>query len=304
MNNTILPMGTATIYTVSTGNYKYGAFALINSVRNLGLNNPIVIGTDMHLPELENIEGITQIVLNSDWNGLNLKSVLILEHPAEHFIFFDADIILTHPDFIPELERLLSLNKFIACIDGIVSQHEYRRLYWSEIYPHGNKPIEHCWYYNSGFFAGVFSLHQHVLSDWRALTKKHLDPKAYLFAHPKLPMADQDTFNAILQTLPLDSMATIQMPDWRAISIQEHPFYHIGNFIPHAFLHCTGKNKPWAINSTPANAPNTYDDLWYQYLFIKTRPVKSDFNLSFLQKQWFQRTVISRLIIKLKKIFA
>jgi hypothetical protein len=294
----------ATIYTVSTHNYKYGAFALINSVRNLGLNNPIVIGTDIHLPELENIEGVTQIILNSNWSGLNLKSVLILEHPAEHFIFFDADIILTHADFIPELERLLSLNKFVACIDGIISQHEYRRSYWAKIYPFTNgNSSEHSWYYNSGFFAGVFSLHEKILSDWKEVSNKHLDPKAYLFDNPKLPMADQDTFNAVLQTMPLEALVTIQMPDWRAISVHNHPFFHIGNFNPQAFLHCTDKNKSWTIKKAPARSPNAYDDLWYYYLFTNKHPVNCGLEISWGLKQWFQRTMISRVIIKLKNIF-
>jgi len=294
-------LNNTTIYTVSTGNYKYGAFALINSIRSFGLTNPIVVGTDAHLPELDNIEGVTQIVFNSAWNGVNLKSVLILAHPSDNFIFFDADIIVTHADFIPELERLLLSNKFVACVDGIVSQHEYRRAYWAEIYPFKNGDISaHCWYYNSGFFAGVFNQHKQILEDWKEISNQYLDPKAYLFDNPKLPMADQDTLNAILQTLPLTSLATIQMPDWRAINIHENPFFHIGNFRPHAFLHCTGKNKPWNITAIPPRSPNAYDDLWYSYMFKNNTPVKGSFKITYLQRQWFERSLLSRIIIKLK----
>src|SRR4051812_9816256 len=89
-------MNPATIYTVATGDYIYGAFALINSLRTLGVTNPVVVGTDKDWPELADLGGVQQVVFDSGWSGLNLKSVLILENPADEFIFFDADIIVTH----------------------------------------------------------------------------------------------------------------------------------------------------------------------------------------------------------------
>lgn len=292
-----------TIYTVSTHNYKYGVFALINSLRQLKIDNPIVVGTDMHLTELDGIDNITQFIFDVDWNGTNLKAYTILNNPSDFFIYFDADIILTDKRFITEVEKALNENKLVVPIEGIDSENEIRRTYWQSIYPSKTDKIIHSWYYNAGFFAGVMAQHKHILNDWIALNKQYLNLKEFLFFNKKLPMADQDTLNAILQTLPIESMVTIQMPDWYSVATPQHPFYPIGNFKPHAFLHCTGKNKPWAITNVPANAPNTYDDFWYQYLFINNHPVKSDFNLPYFQKQWFQRTVISRLIIKLKKIF-
>lgn len=294
----------ATIYTIAKGNYKYGAFALINSLRANGINNPVVVGTDVYLKELENAEAITQVVLDSDWNGINLKPVLLLTHPSEYFIYFDADIILYNANCIAEVEKLIQQKKFFACVDGIVTEHEIRRHFWQEIYPPKDAQTNPtCWYYNSGFFAGCFTEHSWILQDWKKLNQNHLDPKAYLFSHPKLLMGDQDTYNAILQWLPIQKMAAIQMPDWLAMSLPHHPFFHIGNFWPHAFLHCTGKEKPWLFKKLPARSPNTYDDFWYQYVIKSPAPVCCSFPLSYLQKQWFKRSILSRIIIKFNAIF-
>ncbi|RYE37013.1 MAG: hypothetical protein EOP42_01240 [Sphingobacteriaceae bacterium] len=293
-----------TIYTIAKGNYKYGVFALINSLRANNIKNPIIVGTDVYLKELENIENVTQVVLESSWNGINLKPVLLLEKPATYFIYFDADIILTDPALITEIEKRLQENKFFTCVDGIVTEHEIRRLYWQEIYPvkeASNKLT--CWYYNSGFFAGSFKNHTWILEDWKNLNQTYLDPEAYLFSNPKLPMGDQDTFNAIIQSLPAQDMASIQMPDWRAVNINDHPFYHIANFRPQAFLHCTGKDKPWLFTQPPAKPPTAYHDLWYQYIIKNPAPVICNFPVSYMQNEWFKRSYLSRIIIKLKSIF-
>jgi lipopolysaccharide biosynthesis glycosyltransferase len=291
-----------TIYTICTKKFKYGAFALINSIRYLGINNPIFVATDVNLPELDNIKGITQVIIKNDWNPVNLKPLFLLEYPSEEFIFFDADIIVTNAQFITEIERLLGTNKFISCIEGIVPNNEYRRSFWMEIYPANNDSINHKWYYNSGFFAGKMSTHKKLLNDWMELSAQHLDLSADLFYNKRLPMPDQDILNAILQASPSQDIITLQMPDWRSIVVPQHPFYHIGNFRPHAFLHCTGKNKPWDITGIPSKSPNAYDDLWYQYIFKNNTPVKSIFKLTYLQKHWFKRSILSRIIIKLKNL--
>lgn len=291
-----------TIYTVSTHNYKYGVFALINSLRQLKIDNPIVVGTDVHLPELDGIDNITQFIFDVDWNGTNLKAYTILNNPSDSFIYFDADIILTDKNFITEVEKALNKNKLVVPIEGVNSENELRRNYWQSIYPSKTDKITHGWYYNAGFFAGVMAQHKYILNDWIALNKQYLNLKEFLFFNNKLPMADQDTLNAILQTLPIESMVAIQMPDWYSVAAPQHPFHPIGNFRPRAFLHCTGKIKPWDITTIPSRPPNTYDDLWYSYLFRNNTPVKSSFELTYFQKKWFERSLISRITIKLKSI--
>jgi len=291
-----------TIFTITTGTgYQYGVFALINSLRAMGADHPVVVGTDRFLPELANVAGVSQFLFELDWNGTNLKAFTILQQQAERFIYIDADIILTDPDFLPAIELALDERKFVVPIDGIVSQNELRRGYWRSMYP-ATAPVLHNFYYNAGFFAGLLSAHEWLLKDWIALNQKHLDLKAFLFDHKRLPMADQDTLNAVLQTVPPADLATVQMPDWRSIALPVHPFFHIGNFRPHAFLHCTGKHKPWLVRGIPPRSPNAYDEAWYHYTFERDQPVKAGLRATFGQKQWFKRTKLSRLAVKLKKM--
>ncbi|WP_158992220.1 glycosyltransferase [Mucilaginibacter sp. L196] len=291
-----------TIYTLCTKKFKYGAFALINSIRQLGIDNPIIVATDINLPELNDVEGITQVIIETDWNPVNLKPLFLLQYPSEKFIFFDADIIVTNAQFIPEIERLLATNKFISCIEGIVSEHEYRRSFWTEIYSVDNDSANHKWYYNSGFFAGNMAHHKQLLNHWMELSSQHLDLTASLFNNSRLPMPDQDILNAILQANPPEDIISIQLSDWYSVVVPQHPFYSIGSFKPYAFLHCTGQNKPWDISLTPPKSPNAYDDLWYAYLFKNNAPVKSTFKLTYMQRQWFERSLLSRIVIKLKNI--
>lgn len=298
-----MKVSSATIYTIAKGDYKFGAFALINSLRACGINNLVIVGTDVLLFELENLENVKQIVIDSTWNGTNLKPVLLLSQPSEYFIYFDADVILYDGEFIYEVEKQIRQNKFFACVDGIVAEHEVRRHFWKEIYPSKtNNTQPTCWYYNAGFFAGCFSDHGWILKDWNQLNLDHLDLEGYLFSNPKLPLSDQDTFNAILQFMPTEQMAAIETPDWFGTATQNNPFFHIGNFRPQAFLHCTGHEKPWKLKKAPLRAPNTYDDLWYKYIIKEPSPVFCSFPLSFLHEQWYKRSLLSRLIIKLKSI--
>lgn len=292
-----------TIYTVTTGDYKFGVFALINSLRSLGIDNNIVVGTDKFLPELQKDNDITQIIFDVDWNGTNLKAYTILKNPADYFIYLDADIIITNDNFIIEVEQFIHEDKLVLPVDGIVVETEWRRHYWRTIYP-SEQLAKHAWYYNAGFFAGSLAKFQWVLEDWIKLNKTHLDLKAFLFEHNKLPMADQDTFNAILQTLPPEDIVTLQIPDWRSLSTHQNTFFHIGNFRPEAFLHCTGKNKPWTIKGIPSRSPSAYDDLWYRLLIQQETFVQANFLLTFWQHQWFKRTRLARIISKIKRIFA
>ena len=145
--------------------------------------------------------------------------------------------------------------------------------------------------------------HHFILEDWQKLTSEHLNPTAYLFDHPKLPMADQDIFNAVLQTVKISNLVSIQMPDWRAINLNGFPFFHIGNFRPHAFLHCTGASKPWKLKSIPSRSPTAYDDLWFTYLTEFANPINAQISFSWLMRGWFRRNLLSRFISRAKRNF-
>ncbi len=295
----------ATIYAVSKGNYKFGAIALVNSLMRLGLKNDIVIGTDINIHELEKLRNVKQVIIDSAWNATNLKAKLILKSRSPLFIYFDADIIVNDKRFITKVEEIITSGKFCVAVDGIVPQNDYRRHFWSHHIPKlaDRKSTEHSWYYNAGFFAGNINHHEQLLSDWSNLIESTLDPQKFTFDDENFPMADQDIYNALLQTVPLNQLVSFSMPDWIGISAQLNPFFQIGNFRPYAFIHCTGEHKPWKIVGIPKMSPNDYDTAWYKNIFAEDNPVKTDMKLSSLQHMWFKYSLVTRIIVRLKRRF-
>ncbi|MCZ4244700.1 glycosyltransferase [Pedobacter punctiformis] len=299
-------LGQATIYTITKGNYKFGVIALVNSLIRLGVKNKVIIGTDIIIDELVGLNNVDQFIINSTWNPTNLKGKLILDHPSDLFIYFDADIIVTDRKFIGKIEEIITDGKFCTAVDGIVPQNDYRRHLWrinSSDLEYNQSDIEHPWYYNAGFFAGNFNQHQKLLFEWYKLIEKNIDPEKFIFDNEDFPMADQDMYNALLQNIPLNQFVSFSMPDWVGISTQLNPFFQIGNFRPHAFIHCTGEHKPWKIKGVPKNSPNEYDVHWYRNIFNIENPVRPNFKLTRFQHMWFNYSLLTRIISKLKRRF-
>ena len=296
----------ATIYTITKGNYKFGVIALINSLARLGLTNKIVIGTDVIIDELLVIKNIDQVIINSTWNPTNLKAKLIIDHPSDFFIYFDADVIVTDKKFVLKVEEIIASGKFCVAVDGIVPQNDYRRNLWQtkvKGLEFTQDDIEHSWYYNAGFFAGNFIQHEKILSQWLLLIEKNIDPEKFTFSNDDYPMVDQDMFNALLQNITLNQFVSFSMPDWIGISTSLNPFFQISNFKPCAFIHCTGEHKPWKIKGIPKNSPNSYDVQWYRNTFDSDNIAQPFFKLNSLQHMWFNYSSLTRIISRLKRRF-
>ncbi|RZK42874.1 MAG: hypothetical protein EOO90_05990 [Pedobacter sp.] len=293
----------ATIFTITKGNYKFGVIALINSLRALGLTNKVIVGTAEDIKELENVPNVVQAKIDPEWNPTNLKCKLIIDNPSELFIFFDADIIITEKKFIEKVQELTSNGLFYAAVDGIVPQNDYRRIVWREINPGNSENIEHPWYYNAGFFAGNLKNHLSILERWHELICTHIKPAEFTFQNKKFPMVDQDMYNAVLQNVKMNEIVSISAPDWIGIAAQVNPFFQIGNFRPSAFIHCTGEHKPWKIDGIPRQSPNEYDKLWYEYIFGENNLIKADVKFSRIQHMWFNHSIATRIIRKIKSRF-
>jgi len=292
-------MTTATIYTITKGNYKYGVIALINSLRFCGIENEIIIGTDKEIIELTAHKNIKQVIIDSDWNPTNLKGKLILDNSANNFIFFDADIIVNSAKFVRVVEKYIAQGKFCAVIDGVVPENDYRRHLWRTVAP-SDLGISSSWYYNAGFFAGNSTLHLDFLTKWFNLIETTLDPTKFLFENEDFPMADQDIYNCLLQNVSSEDIVSFSPSDWLGISTQVNPFFQIGNFRPHAFIHCTGEHKPWKMNGLPKQAPNEYDIKWYDFIFNPENTIKVNFRLNKVQHQWFKNKIQIRILRKIK----
>ncbi|WP_231427103.1 hypothetical protein [Pedobacter sp. Leaf250] len=289
----------STIYTITKGNYKYGVIALINSLRFCGIENEIIVGTDKEIIELTGHKNIKQIIIDSDWNPTNLKGKLILDNPANSFIFFDADIIVSSAKFVRIVEKYIEQGKFCTVIDGIVPHNDHRRHLWRTVSP-SDIEIPSPWYYNAGFFAGNSTLHFDFLMNWLNMIETTLDPTKFLFENDDFPMADQDIYNCLLQNVATADIVSFSPSDWLGISTQLNPFFQIGNFRPNAFIHCTGEHKPWKIIGLPKQAPNEYDIKWYDFIFNPENTIKANFRLNKVQHQWFKNKIQIRILRKIK----
>lgn len=224
-----------------------------------------------------------------------------MDYPSECFIFFDADIIINDKKFIHSVEKAINSDLLCVAVDGIVPQHDYRRYVWHQIHPGALLQTEHPWYYNAGFFAGNKTSHLSLLIFWDELIKTHIKSNQFLYDNEDFPMMDQDMFNAVLQHLKLDKIMSFSRPDWLGIATQVNPFFQIGNFRPYAFVHCTGKHKPWNMKGIPTYGPSEYDEKWYKFIFDKNNAIKTTVHLTKLQHSWFRHSLITRIIRKIKK---
>jgi hypothetical protein len=289
------------IYTVATGHYKFGLFALIKSIRKMGYDGKIIIGTDKIIPEIVHLEQVEQIILQSNYVFGNLKAQLILTNPSKHFLFLDADIIVTNNQFIPFIQKKLQQSqRLILCIEGIIVKNEARRVIWSEL-EGTNLPIQTDNYYNTGMFAGIFSEHEEILKLWNQRIHKYLEPNKFLRTSENFPWADQDILNMNVQHLPEEKIFSIAMPDWVGTGTSINSFFPCGYFSKPLFVHATGKLKTWLLKKIPLYPPNAYDIAFYEYYKDSILDIKTDLKFSTIQEKWLAKSRLTRLYIKIKR---
>lgn len=290
------------IYTVCTGHYKYGLFALINSLRYYGYSGPIIIATDQLMSELEGKENIEQKIFKTKHIFGNLKARVILDYPSESFLYLDPDIIQTSESFIASIKSLLlQYNKFIVSSEGIVAKNELRRIEWAK-FCEEEKDIEQNIYYSAGLLAGNFEKDRWLLEKWDKLINKFIEPGKYFNAHPAFLLADQDILNAILQHLPAKEFISIGMPDWIGTATGINPFHPFGSQLEPMFTHATGKEKTWLLKKLPRRYPNFYDRNFYRFMHGEKLIIKHDLSLSFMHKLWFKQSKILPFYNKVRSI--
>jgi lipopolysaccharide biosynthesis glycosyltransferase len=290
------------IYTVCTGHYKYGLFALIKSLRKLGYNGKIIVGTNSSIKEIEHLEQVEQVILTSNYVFGNLKAALILKNPSKKFLFLDADIIVTNEAFVPFVQKELDNGKrLVLCVEGIVAKNETRRQLWCELENNKNFPVTNQ-YYNGGMFAGVFEQHKEILEAWNQSIHKYLEPGKYLQASANFPWADQDILNMTIQHMPEEKILAIAMPDWVGTATVSNAFFPCGQFSKPLFIHATGKLKTWLVKELPLQYPNAYDKVFYKYHNDTILNINSDLKFSRLQIMWLTESRLLPLFNKIRRV--
>ncbi len=292
------------IYTVCTGHYRYGLYALLKSLRKYGYSGPVIIATDKPFTELQHLDNIQQVVLQSKHVFGNLKARIVLEHPAERFLYLDPDIIQTHPDFITIVKQQLAANKkLIVSGEGLVPRNDMKRWIWNSKMNVTSMPLTDV-YYSGGLLAGVFETHKHILENWDASIHQYIEPGRYFQACPEFPLADQDVLNAVLQNVPQENISCINLSDWKGTATSINPFHEFMFWDKPLFVHATGKLKTWLLKELPLRYPNFYDVEFYKYHIDPILNIPSDLTFTWLQKKWLTASRLLPFYNKVRFVFS
>ena len=185
-------------YTIADSKFFLGAVALLNSLRRVGEQAPLVVVDCGLTPEQRDRLATRAVVVppHADFHPLLQKATGPLAYPAETMIFIDADIVITRP-LDPVVEEVKAGR--VVAFEDIGNP---RRFFaeWSSL---GLGAAHRHPYVNAGFFAFTWEtardflpllVEQQSVVD---LARTHIgdgspsDPLFYL---------DQDLLNAILCT--------------------------------------------------------------------------------------------------------
>ena len=253
--------------TLADRHYFPGLVALVNSLRLMGHHEPIGI-LDLGLTAKQrgilaaecDIVPLPEGRPSHPWLCEPLACTVL---PAEVIIYLDADIIVTRPlDALIERARA---GKIVACADTMSGRWFAE---WESIFAL-SRPLRHETYVNVGFLALSARRFQSLLERWAeccALLVGRptvLDDRAA--AHTPVGFSSQDALNALLMSeqTPSDldintshtEVRTASLPDTEVTDVAALACTFEGQ--PVAFLHHTGRRKPWDRDPR-AVVPNAY----------------------------------------------
>ncbi len=289
------------VITLVTGDYVFGAAALINSLAKAGFDGQITVGHQGPIDwEIQSDAPVTVRRLNDSqkWGG-SLKADLLLSSGNGEICFIDADCIVTSPKIFELIAQVITDSPLLA-VEGIVPAGDVRRHVWSKKLStnkddgarHGE--LECLAYLNSGFLALSLPRDLIWLEKWQEAMERCLIGTGRLFETPYFPMADQDCLNAVAAALN-KPFATMGPPDiwYRAQPV--NPYLHVGAAAEPVLLHCTGRLKPWHLRHPAALSPDIYDRLFYRFAFVDTPWIRLPRRLPRGVEQWLKDGLWSRL---------
>lgn len=290
------------IYTVCTGHYKYGLFALVNSLIHHGYKGPIVVATDNTIAELTEVKQVEQVIIDSKHIFGCLKGHIILKHPAKKFLYLDPDVIQLNPEFISIVDDLIeSTGKLILSTEGLVGRNDVRRITWNTAAGIAQSP-QNDLYYSAGLLGGSYDKHKELLELWDEYINRFIEPGKYFRCCPEFPLADQDILNLVVQNLNPHEVLSIAIPDWLGTATGINPFHEFGFYESPLFVHATGKEKTWTLKELPMRYPSAYDRAFYKYIQMQEYGVKVDYPISTMEKLWFTESKILPIYNKFRKI--
>lgn len=278
------------VFTLASGEYAYGACALINSLQRLGFSGEIHVGFQGKL-NWDIAPGAPVVTHDLTGEGRWLgyaKPRLVLDHASGPFLYIDADCIIQKPVLFEWARGPLPL----LCAEGIVPRNDFRRPRWRELLPAAHRagqtgPASTDVYYNSGLIAGSLPRDAELLERWWSVIDNAVVGPGGVFVDPVIPLADQDCLNAVIQDGQFE-FACMSPPDIWYAAASHNPFFHVGA-MDDVVLHCTGEDKPWRLTSVPPRSPTRYDVAWYELLSSKSGWVRCGWSGSRALRSWFTR---------------
>lgn len=298
------------IFTLVSGDYVQGAAALCNSLCAAGFDGKLYVGYTGELDwKLSSYAPIVSHKIPNKLSILNYKPSFIMDHAVGAYLYIDADCIVTQGAMLDSLCELATLMP-ILCAEGIVPEHDIRRLMWRRYKGgsgcDGQQKSDHVHeinniYYNTGFFGGDVRRDRWILEGWQKIIETALLGTGELFETPYLPMADQDCLNAFIQDERF-AFSCISPPDvWYAASTL-NPFLHVGVVKSPWLLHCTGMQKPWRHRFVPARVPNAYEEAWHHFSLEEARWACSHPELPKSVHSWLQGRYWGRMVARFKSL--
>lgn len=295
-------MSELAIYTVCTGNYKFGLFALLNSIAKCDFKGKIYVATNELIEEINHLNNVHQKIIHTQHVFGCLKAQIILENPSEKFIYLDPDIIITNPDFFRIIYNSLEKEgRLLVSNEGILPSNDIRRKVWNDKANILSSPKSN-YYYSAGFVSGIFTKHENILIQWNDLINKYIEPGKYFKCCYEFPLADQDILNLVLQNIETDEILSFGFPDWVGTATSINPFHEYGFFEKPLFVHATGGSKSWQYKKLPLRYPNTYDKLFYKNIIGNPLNIKINLKFNSIEKMWFTESKILPFYNKLRKM--
>lgn len=293
-----------------TGDYYFGAAALINSLAKVGFSGQITVGHQGPIDwEVHPGAPVTHCKLDDSqkWAG-NLKAQLLMNLGRGDVCFIDADCIVTSPRIF-ELISVFVRDQPLFAVEGIMPASDVRRVAWAYCLSRGARSVTlgngfACLaYMNSGFFALRLPRDEFFLKQWQEAMNLCLVGTGQLFETPFFPMPDQDCMNAVLAKLEFP-FTTIGPPDiwYRAQPV--NPYLHVGVASEPILLHCTGSLKPWRLERPMDSSPDVYDKLFYHFAFLETPWIRLSRKLPSALERWLKDDLRSRIDRRARRVAA
>jgi hypothetical protein len=260
------PRPAVAFYLASDARYFVGTVALLNSLRLVGHDEPVlVLDCGLAPDQRALIEREATVVPAPDARAATLlKAILPLQQPADVMVLLDTDVIVVRP--LDELVGLARRGQVVAFPDVLHRDRHFPE--WETIFGVGAPRRQP--YLNAGHVLVPHGRGRPLLEEFETL-QRQLDPGATLLGDGRFEdpvfFADMDVLNALLATrIPAEGLAILDGGEvaytpFRGLRVADEHKLELDGGSPYLLHHVF--EKPWL----EPTRPNVYAQLLRRLLF-------------------------------------